>query len=327
MMQPVALATHDLVASYANGARRALDCVSIAVDPGRTLAVVGPSGAGKTTLLRAIAGLIRLGGGDVTLDGRSIVKSAPQARRIALVFQDDALFNNMSVRGNLRFALRANSPASQGWLDETAAALHIGALLDRRPRELSGGERQRASMARALLSDPLALLMDEPLAHLDPSLRRSVRDEVVGLRERFPGPIVYVTHDHAEAMGVGDKLAVLVDGRIEDAGDPQRVYESPRTVDVARFLGDRPMNLLDGNPVTGIRPEHVAVVAVGEVRGRVTRRESTGADAYLLVETPRGQIAVRVPAGFSARPNDVVGLDFPAEFVRRFDRVSGLAIA
>ena len=118
-------------------------------------------------------------------------------------------------------------------------------------------------MARALLSDPLALLMDEPLAHLDPSLRRSVRDEVVGLRERFPGPIVYVTHDHAEAMGVGDKLAVLVDGRIEDVGDPQRVYDSPRTVGVARFLGDRPMNLLDGDPVTGIRPEHVGVVAEG----------------------------------------------------------------
>ncbi len=327
MTPPAILATHELVASYANDARRALDRVSISVAPRRTLAVVGPSGAGKTTLLRVIAGLLRPRAGDVTLSGKSILHSPPQARRIAFVFQDDALFAHMSVRANLKFALRANGPASDAWLSETASALHIGGLLVRRPRELSGGERQRVSMARALLSDPIALLMDEPLAHLDPSLRRSVRDEVVGLRQRFPGPIVYVTHDHAEAMAVGDELAVIVNGRIEDAGDPQKVYDSPRSIGVAQFLGERPMNLLDGEPVVGIRPEHVRVVADGELRGRVARRESTGADVYLLVETARGEIAARVPAAFPALPNDMVGLDFPPEFVRRFDRATGMAIA
>jgi ABC-type sugar transport system ATPase subunit len=321
-----ALATHDLVASYDGGRRIALDRISITVDPGRTLAVVGPSGAGKSTLLRVIAGLLKPRSGDVTLNGRDLTQTPAQQRRIALVFQDDALFANMTVRANLRFALRSNGPASLAWIEETAAALHVAALLDRRPRELSGGERQRVSMARALLSDPLALLMDEPLAHLDPSLRRAVRDEVAGLRDRFPGPIVYVTHDHAEAMAIGSELAVLVGGRIEDAGDPAVVYDRPRTIGVARFLGDRPMNVLDGSPLEGIRPEHVRIVGDAALRGRVTRREITGADAYLIVETTRGEVTARVPADSTVRANDFVGLEFPDEWVRRFDRSSGVAV-
>lgn len=322
------LSTRDLVVSYGRNGKRALDGVSIDVLAKRTLAVVGPSGAGKTTLLRAIAGLQRLDGGEVTLDGESIVSKPPQARRIALVFQDDALFANMTVRANLRFGLRPARSDGETSVAETASALHVAELLDRRPRELSGGERQRASMARALLSDPRALLMDEPLAHLDPSLRRSVRDEVLGVRERYAGPIVYVTHDHAEAMGVGDELAVLVDGRIEDSGRPQRIYDAPRTIAVAQFLGDRPMNLLrDGLRVIGIRPEHVRVVVGGELRGRVMSRESTGADAYLLVETQRGALTVRVPAGLAYQRGAEIELALPPEFVRRFDAVSGIAIA
>lgn len=322
------LRARDLVVSYGSDGKRALDGVSIDVPAGRTLAVVGPSGAGKSTLLRAIAGLQPLRSGEVTLDGKSLAGEPPQARRIALVFQDDALFANMTVRGNLRFALRSPSRGAEAVIAETATALHVAPLLNRRPRELSGGERQRASMARALLSDPVALLMDEPLAHLDPSLRRSVRDEVLGVRERFPGPIVYVTHDHAEAMGVGDELAVLMNGRIEDRGEPQRLYDAPRTIGVARFLGDPPMNLLnDGAQIIGIRPEHVRVVAGGELRGRIARRESTGADAFLRVETARGEITVRVPAATAAQPRDEIELALPPECVRRFDAASGVAIA
>jgi multiple sugar transport system ATP-binding protein len=213
-------------------------------------------------------------------------------------------------------------------LTETATALHVAEHLDRRPRKLSGGERQRASIARALLSDPLALLLDEPLAHLDPALRRSVRDEVIGVRQRFAGPILYVTHDHVEAMSVGDLLAVLVNGRIEDVGEPQRVYDSPRSLAVARFLGERPMNLFeDGATIAGIRPERILLDPQGALRGRVVRRESTGADAFLEVESARGTLAVRVAAEEPASAGDLVALELPGDAMRRFDPQTGLAVA
>jgi ABC-type sugar transport system ATPase subunit len=321
------LSTASLSFHYPKDARRALDRVSVDVPHGKTVAVVGPSGAGKTTLLRVIAGLLRAGGGDVCLEGASILEKPPQERRIALVAQDDALFANMSVRDNLRFGLRRHN-GSDARIRETAAALHVERHLHRRPRQLSGGERQRASIARALLSDPVALLLDEPLAHLDPSLRRSVRDEVIGVRQRFAGPILYVTHDHVEAMSVGDLLAVLVDGRIEDVGAPQRVYDAPRSLAVARFLGERPMNLFEHEGcVVGIRPECILIAPDGALAGLVVRRESTGADAYLDVETEHGLLAVRVPATDGARAGERVTLDLPPAALRRFDRATGRAIA
>jgi ABC-type sugar transport system ATPase subunit len=323
----VTLSIDKLVFDYPGG-RRALDQVSIEAADAATLAIVGPSGAGKTTLLHVVAGLLSPRSGDVRLGGESLAGKAPQERRVALVAQDDALFTNMSVRENLRFALRNRRSENGARVSETALALHVGEHLDRRPRQLSGGERQRASIARALLSDPVVLLLDEPLAHLDPSLRRSVRDEVIGVKQRFAGPILYVTHDHGEAMSVGDRLAVLVDGRIEDVGEPQRVYDSPRTLTVARFLGERPMNLFEvDGAIAGIRPECIRVAAAGPLHGRVARRENTGADAYLEVETQRGRVAVRVPASNGTRAGDLVALELPPESLRRFDPVTGAAVS
>jgi ABC-type sugar transport system ATPase subunit len=327
----MALAAHEVVACYPKAARRALDRVSLKVAGGTTLAIVGPSGAGKTTLLRVVAGLLQPQSGDVTLDGVSIAALPPQERRAALVFQDDALFTNMTVRENLHFALRrspgrASSEPRAARVAEVAAALHVAERLDRRPRQLSGGERQRASIARALLSDPAVLLLDEPLAHLDPSLRRSVRDEIAGVRQRFAGPVLYVTHDHVDAMSVGDLLAVLIDGRIEDLGEPQRVYDAPRSIAVARFLGERPMNLFryDGETV-GVRPERVRIAADGALAGRVTRRETTGADLYLEVATQYGEVVARVAGNDATRPGDLVALELPAQWVRRFDSATGIA--
>ena len=312
---------------YAGAARPALDRVSLDVAGATTLAVVGPSGAGKTTLLRVIAGLLAAQTGELLLDGESIAHRPPQARRIALVAQDDALFGHMSVRENLRFALRRRESADER-ISAVAETVQVQTKLGRRPRQLSGGERQRASIARALLSDPAALLLDEPLAHVDPSLRRSVRDAVIGVRQSFTGPILYVTHDHAEAMSVGDRLAVLVDGRVEDEGEPQRVFDAPRTLAVARFLGERPMNLFEqDDTVVGIRPERIAVSENGGLPGRVVRRESAGADAYLEVDTARGLLTVRVPAATVLHAGDGIALDLPPDALRRFDRVTGSALS
>ncbi len=322
-----ALAVEEVAVTYTDPHRRhrALDGVSLRIEPGETLAIVGPSGAGKSTLLRVIAGLLRPDRGNVTLGGTTLTHRSAQERRIAMVFQDDALFPLMSVRENLRFAMRNGASAG---IEETAKALGLSVHLERRPRDLSGGERQRVALARALLSDPLALLLDEPLAHLDPGLRAGVRASLRDLRQRFEGPVLYVTHDHAEAMLIGDMLGVLIDGALEDCGPPQRVYDAPANLRVAAFLGVPPMNLLaEGTRVLGIRPEHVAVVPDAPLRGRVERRESIGADAYLHVRTPRGLVVARVPAAQTVAVGDEVALALPPERVRYFDAESGSSIS
>lgn len=321
------LEVRELGVAFTGRTAPALDGVSFTVPDESTLAIVGPSGAGKTTLLRAISGLLHPQRGDVRLDANSVMRLPPQRRRIAVVFQDDALLQGLTVRENLRFALRRRENATAR-IEENAAALHVDAYLDRRPSRLSGGERQRASIARALLSEPAALLLDEPLAHLDPSLRRSVRLELLGVRRRFSGPIVYVTHDHVEAMSVGTRLAVLVNGRLEDTGEPQRVYDSPANLTVARFLGERPMNIFPAEGcMWGVRPERIRIVSDAPLKGRVASRETTGADAYLDVETPRGRLAVRVAASNACAPGALVSLELPAEAIRRFDASTGIALA
>lgn len=318
-----ALRIEDLIVRYAGAARCAVDRVSFEVAAGETLAIVGPSGAGKSSLLRAIVGLLPIRAGRIALGARTLRGEPPQTRRIAFVFQDDALFATMSVRANLAFALRDRHRAAER-IEELASALQVSEHLDRRPRELSGGERQRISIARALLSDPAALLLDEPLAQLDPELRGRVRDEVVGVRARFRGPILYVTHDHVEAMAIGDRLAVLIDGRINDIGSPQRVYDAPRTLRVARFLGERSMNVIDTGESTllAIRPEHVRVAPDGDIAAHVIRREPTGADAYLHVATKFGTLLIRVSAENPLTTNDRTTILLPPAHLRHYDRIS-----
>ena len=295
------LDVRGLVVQYPRASSPAVADVTFAVPPGRTLSVVGPSGAGKSTLLRAVCGLVRIARGEIAIDGRSVVKETPQNRRAAIVFASDALARTMTIRENLRFVLRSRNGADR--VEDVARALDVHAHLEKFPQQLSTGERQRVSIARAVLSDPAVLLLDEPLAPLDPDLRVRVRDEIVHVRDRFAGPIVFVTHDHADAMAVADDLVVMMDGRIEDAGDPQRVYDRPRTVRAAAFLGARPMNLLPGrafgwppDTIAGFRPERASLASDAALRGPVERVERTGADIYVHVRTPYGPVIVRASA-------------------------------
>jgi ABC-type sugar transport system ATPase subunit len=311
---------------------RRLRGVSFSVADGETLVILGPSGAGKTSLLRVIAGLEAADAGSLQLDGRNLLGIAPQRRRVAVVFQDDALFPHMTVYENLAFALRMKR-ARPGEIDmrvrEVASALEIGTHLRQRPSRLSGGERQRAALARAVLSDPRVLLLDEPLAHLDPQLRVHVRRQFVAFRRTFSGAAIHVTHDHADALSMGTRLGIMIDGRIVQIGVPARVYDAPANTEVARFFGSPPMNLLDGEMyITGIRPEHVRIEPSAQLRGRVMSRESTGADVFVQVRTPRGDLLARVP-GSQNEPGagDEIGVAFDERFVRRFDVTTGVLLS
>ena len=324
------LRAHDLRVTYDGRSLPALAGVGLEVAPARTLAVVGPSGAGKSTLLRALAGLVRTSSGRIEVAGRALEGLPPQARRIALVFAEPALPEHLTVRANLALVVRSRSHARER-IEETAAYLDIARHLEHRPSALSTGERQRVAIARALLSEPDVLLLDEPLATLDPALRGRVREELLHVRERFAGPIVLVTHDHTDAMAVADELAVLLDGRIEDCGDPQRVYDAPATARAAALLGARPMNVLPGplfgerpDVLVGLRPERVRVGA-GERVATVRRIERTGADGYLHVDLDGHALVARVDARDLPSVGAAIRFAYDERDLKRFDAASGAA--
>jgi multiple sugar transport system ATP-binding protein len=250
-----------LVKTFDHGKVRAIDGIDLATEVGEYLVLLGPSGCGKTTLLRTIAGLERPTLGEVWIDGRNVTVLPPRARRVAMVFQSYALYPHKTVRANIVFPLRAASvpPAErERKLRWAAELLGITRLLDRKPRQLSGGERQRVALARALVRQPAVFLLDEPLSNLDAKLRASARDELKRFQREVGTTTVYVTHDQVEAMGLGDRIAVLSDGRVRQLGPPVEVYDDPADTFVATFIGSPPMNLVprEGGLV-GFRPEHL----------------------------------------------------------------------
>jgi ABC-type sugar transport system ATPase subunit len=271
-----AVAFEQVEKVYPNGTVALAD-LSLEVADGELLALVGPSGCGKSTVLRLLAGLETPTRGVIRIGGRDVGGLAPQERNVAMVFQDYALYPHLSVRENLEFPLRMRRTPPAERTERVASVaelLSLGALLERQPRQLSGGERQRVAMGRALVRDPAVFLLDEPLSNLDAKLRVQVRAEIAELRRRAPTTMLYVTHDQVEALTLGDRVAVLERGRLQQVASPAELYARPANRFVAGFIGSPPMNFLparllpgaraDGEIVAGVRPEALRLGRAGE---------------------------------------------------------------
>jgi multiple sugar transport system ATP-binding protein len=238
----------DNVGKVFSGGVVAVDDISLEIDEGEFLVLVGPSGCGKSTLLRMIAGLEDVTSGSITIDGRDVTDLPPRARDIAMVFQNYALYPHMTVRENLGYGLKVRKTAKHEAarrVEEVAQMLGLEELLGRRPGALSGGQRQRVAMGRAIVREPKAFLMDEPLSNLDAKLRVSMRAQLASLHARLGTTTIYVTHDQVEAMTLGRRVAVMRDGRILQVDTPQELYARPRNLFVAAFIGSPAMNLVE----------------------------------------------------------------------------------
>src|SRR5580698_8585239 len=245
------LSIRDVFKTYANGVP-VLKGVNIDIEDGQFLILVGGSGCGKSTLLNMIAGLETVTKGDIMIDGKTVNNLSPKDRDIAMVFQSYALYPSMTVRENISFGLniRKVPKAEQSQIVERVSnMLQIQHLLDRKPGQLSGGQRQRVAMGRALARDPVMFLFDEPLSNLDAKLRIEMRSEIKLLHQRLGTTIVYVTHDQIEAMTLGDRIAVMKDGVVQQFGAPQDIYNSPANLFVAGFIGAPSMNFVKGTLV------------------------------------------------------------------------------
>ncbi|MGH8824828.1 MAG: ABC transporter ATP-binding protein [Jiangellaceae bacterium] len=330
----------NLRKTYEGGRRHveALRGIDLTTEEGEYLVLLGPSGCGKTTLLRTIAGLEQATAGDVLIGGHVVNGLPPRARQIAMVFQSYALYPHKTVLANIVFPLkaermdRAGREAKARW---AAGLLGIEHLLDRKPRELSGGERQRVALSRALVREPQVFLLDEPLSNLDAKLRASARDELKQFQRRVGTTTVYVTHDQAEAMGLGDRIAVMDTGTIRQLGRPRDVYDDPADTFVATFIGSPPMNLVRRDGVlVGFRPEHLLPVEVlsGEkvlIPFAVDRIEYLSGDRHIYGTVSRigeeTRVIARLPSTVSTpmAAGETHEFAVGAERLRFFDPDSG----
>ncbi|HEX6705103.1 MAG TPA: sn-glycerol-3-phosphate ABC transporter ATP-binding protein UgpC [Albitalea sp.] len=339
--------------------------VDLQIDDGEFAVLVGPSGCGKTTLLRMMCGLEAISGGELSIDDEVVNHLPPAKRRIAMVFQSYALYPHMSVFDNMAFGLKlhgADRAERTRRVTAAAKALHIDHLLTRLPRELSGGQRQRVAIGRAIVRDPKLFLFDEPLSNLDASLRVKTRVELARLHRELKATMVYVTHDQVEAMTLGDKIVVMHEGRVQQAGTPVDLYQRPANRFVATFLGSPGINLLpatvldtagpvrmqlaDGSIVCaavdasglaaqqpveiGIRPEHLtlgtaAADAGARFSGEVTLVEQLG-ESHLVYLRSSGdaELVARGSGHTRIRPGDRVSLHASVEAVYVFG-ADGLA--
>lgn len=283
----------------------AVNAIDLRIEEGEFLVLLGPSGSGKTSLLRMIAGLEKPTAGHIYIGGKQVTHLPPRARQISMVFQSYALYPHMSVFRNIAFPLKAEGLpyAERKQKVEWAAGLFgIEHLLHRKPRQLSGGQRQRVALSRAVVREPGVFLLDEPLSNLDAQLRASARDEIKQFQRRIGTTTIYVTHDQVEAMGMGDRIAVMHNGIMHQLGTPKELYREPADTFVATFLGSPPMNLLEKTEcIVGFHPEHFLPEEIHGGNGQnfpfvfdVTRVEYLGADRFVYgtVETIQGATKV-----------------------------------
>ena len=346
---------------YANGVR-AVDRISLEIRSGEFVVLVGPSGCGKSTLLRMIAGLEDVSMGDVYVGDTDVTDKPPQERDIAMVFQNYALYPHMTVRDNLAYGLKLRKMPKAEWkqkVDEVATTLGLDGLLNRKPAALSGGQRQRVAMGRAIVREPKAFLMDEPLSNLDAKLRVSMRAELAKLHDRLGVTTVYVTHDQVEAMTLGQRVAVLRDGLLQQVDTPHELFHNPANLFVAAFIGSPSMNLVDaeidgdvvrfagfelklpaGSPlagaardvILGIRPtdfEHAAAAPeLPRLRVVVDVVEDLGAENHLIftIDAPRVSAeAVRAAADLTADDEGTLFADERAVFTAVVDAKTATA--
>jgi multiple sugar transport system ATP-binding protein len=355
-MAPVAI--RDVRKSF--GSVEILHGVSVDIRDGEFVILVGPSGCGKSTLLRMIAGLEQISKGDIVIGDRVVNNVPPKERDIAMVFQNYALYPHMTVADNMAFSLklkRASTSEINTRVNRAAEILGLVPLLARYPRQLSGGQRQRVAMGRAIVRDPQVFLFDEPLSNLDAKLRVQMRTEIKELHQRLKTTTVYVTHDQIEAMTMADKIVVMHDGIVEQVGAPLDLYDQPRNLFVAGFIGSPAMNVLkgqikvngkaafrggggldiplawaptaaDGRAVTiGMRPEHLRLTDDG-FPVEVAVVEPTGSEVQVVARAPGGEEIVAV---FRERhlfkPGETIRLAPDPAFVHLFDGETGQRLA
>ena len=342
----------------------AVDDFDLDVEDGEFLILVGPSGCGKSTTLRCIAGLEQPTGGDILLDGQSVKERKPKDRNMAMVFQNYALYPHMTARENMSFGLRMTTEMSNDEIDgrvaDAAALMGIEDLLEKRPGELSGGQQQRVALGRAIVRDPEVFLMDEPLSNLDAKLRTRMRTELQDLQQDLDVTTLYVTHDQTEAMTMGDRIAVLNDGELQQVGTPEECYSHPANRFVAGFIGSPSMNFFDvelregrlvadtfdvsipeeirselaGHStefVLGIRPEEILSGADAEAQEdafsiEVNVVEPLGDVTYLHAEIDGTETTISVDRNTDIEPGDTVPVAFPTGEIHVFDPTTGEAL-
>lgn len=305
--------------------------LNLEIADGEFLVLVGPSGCGKSTTLRALAGLEPTSSGRITIDGKDVTNLEPGDRDIAMVFQNYALYPHLTVEQNMGFALKlAKLPKADIKSKVHAAAETLGLTdyLKRKPKDLSGGQRQRVAMGRAIVREPKAFLMDEPLSNLDAKLRVQTRAELASLQQRLGTTTIYVTHDQVEAMTMGDRVAVLKDGELQQVAPPRELYDAPANEFVAGFIGSPAMNIFDYNGGrVGVRPEKM-FINKGPVgfQGVVDIVEELGAESYVYVTVGENRFVARAEGTPPQRGEDVV-LTFNPREALRFDPETGRRIS